>query len=1201
VQTTLLGLAIAIILALVAALVGPHFVDWGRYRTEFETNASRLVGMQVRAAGPIELRLLPTPALTLEQFEVSRPGDAGAVRARKLSVEFELGALVRGEWRAANVRLEGVDFALALDDSGRLDWPAPTIGKEAEALSIQRLDIVDGRALLADSASGSHVLLEKLEFQGELRSLVGPLKGEGSFALGGQNYPYRISAGRVGDDGTMRLHLNVDPGDRPLSADADGTISIERGVPRFEGTLALAQPVRPAPAGTSALIIEPWRLTSKFKGDSTAALIEQIEFQYGPDDRAVKLRGDAKLSFGQHPQLEGVLSSPQIDLDRLLALPEATRRRPLVALKAFADSFAGVQRPPVPVKLGITVETVTLAGAMLQRVTSDLRSDAATWDIESLNFRAPGATQVGLSGRLALSPKGVTFTGPAKIEARDPRALAAWLTDRADTQTSGPLRAEGEVAFGDGALVIERLKAEVDRMSIAGRLAYSSRSGDRPARIEAALSTPDIDLDRALSLAQGALADTGFELPREGALALKLGRATVAGVEARRADVSVQFNAKGLAIEQFSIGDFGGAALRAQGRIDAHLSSPHGTVTFDLDARALDGVAAMLEKLSPAAAAQLRRGAARLVPAKLRAALAINADASAPGAPPLATFVIEGSAGTFKINLQGDAGSAGENTTIADLAHLIAGKINLAGRLESTDGAALVEFLALDRLVAVDKRPGRLNFTVSGAITGDLALDGQIVAGGLDAAARGSLRIAGHERPIGNLELRIGNANVRLPRTLAGARLGDTVSTQLTARLALSEAGIEMTDVTGKIAGSDVKGRLAIGLAATTSVDGEIELGFINLPATFGAAIGAPAAGGGAVWPAEPFEPGIVGSLTGQVAIKSARVAFTPKLAARDVRAVLLLGPSEIALQKLDGGLAGGRVTGDLAFERNTDGIFARGHVRVAVADIAELIPGDGRPPMSGRLTVELALAGTGRSPVALMGSLAGGGSFRWQDGRVLRLDPIAFEAVARGIDLGLALDAIRVHDRMELALGNGGLNIPLAEGDVTLSNGLLRLANPTLSAQGADLVPNGSIDLAESTIDARLVLSGPEIAGAPAGTRPEIAILLKGPVDAPRRTLEVASFASWLALRAVEQQAKRIDVLEAGGNLPVDPVARIAPAPIIPPVTVAPVQQPALATPRPISRSVPDVPTGQIRQRPPAVPAAPPSPPPLDIRPAQR
>ena len=35
-QTTLLGLAIAFIVALVAALVGPFFIDWNRFQPQFE-------------------------------------------------------------------------------------------------------------------------------------------------------------------------------------------------------------------------------------------------------------------------------------------------------------------------------------------------------------------------------------------------------------------------------------------------------------------------------------------------------------------------------------------------------------------------------------------------------------------------------------------------------------------------------------------------------------------------------------------------------------------------------------------------------------------------------------------------------------------------------------------------------------------------------------------------------------------------------------------------------------------------------------------------------------------------------------------------------------------------------------------------------------------------------------------------------------
>ena len=302
----------------------------------------------------------------------------------------------------------------------------------------------------------------------------------------------------------MRLRVNIDPIDLPLIADADATVTVEAGIPRFEGTMQVARPVGRAPKGGSDLIVEPWRISSRIKGDSRAAVLEQIEFQYGPDDRALKLKGDARLSFGKNPQLDGVLSSTQIDLDRMLGLPEAARRRPLAAVKAFTDYVAGASSLPIPVKLGISVEQVTLAGAVLQRVTGDVRADTEAWDIESLDFRAPGAAQVRLSGRLGVAGNGITFNGPAKVEALDPRAFVAWLTDRADAQasSSGALRAEGEIKLGSDAFAIDRLKAELDRMTLQGRLAYAWASGDRPARIEAALSAPELDLDRAQALAR---------------------------------------------------------------------------------------------------------------------------------------------------------------------------------------------------------------------------------------------------------------------------------------------------------------------------------------------------------------------------------------------------------------------------------------------------------------------------------------------------------------------------------------------------------------------------------------------------------------------------------------------------------------------------------------------------------------------------
>jgi len=180
-------------------------------------------------------------------------------------------------------------------------------------------------------------------------------------------------------------------------------------------------------------------------------------------------------------------------------------------------------------------------------------------------------------------------------------------------------------------------------------------------------------------------------------------------------------------------------------------------------------------------------------------------------------------------------------------------------------------------------------------------------------------------------------------------------------------------------------------------------------------------------------------------------------------------------------------------------------------------------------------------SAVALVGSLDGGGTFTLENGRLARLDAAAFDAVIRAVDQGLPIDAIRVRDRMDAALANsGGLAVALAEGAIVINAGQARLGSTMVRAQNADLTVNGSISLTGAALDGRLILSGMPGPGAPANTRPEIFIALKGPADAPKRSIDAGAFASWLALRAVEQQSKKLDVLE-GREAPPTPAAPAA------------------------------------------------------------
>jgi large subunit ribosomal protein L24 len=402
---------------------------------------------------------------------------------------------------------------------------------------------------------------------------------------------------------------------------------------------------------------------------------------------------------------------------------------------------------------------------------------------------------------------------------------------------------------------------------------------------------------------------------------------------------------------------------------------------------------------------------------------------------------------------------------------------------------------------------------------------------------------------------------------------------------------LRLTEVTGTVAGSSVRGRLGLGLEQQPmTIDGDIELGALDLPAAVALAIGMPARGpeasaangaganASALWSADPFERALP-SLAGEVAVKAGRLGLTPKLAARDVRGVVHFGDAELALQEIEGNIAGGRLTGELTFRRRADGLTARTRLRLVGVNAAELLPGDGS--LSGRLTLEAAAEGAGMSPVALVGSLAGSGSFSLENARATRLDPGAFDNIVRAVDQGLSIDAVRVRDRADAALARGPLAVTLAEGAIAINDGQARLNNPTVRAQRADLAVNGNVDLAEGSLDARLTLFGAAAAGAPADTRPEIGIALKGPIDAPKRTIDVAALASWLALRSVEQQSKKLDVLE--GRAPETPT-QAAPA------SASTQSDPATPKPPTAPKPKPVAPTAEHLQ---------PLPPPIDVRPA--
>ena len=429
-------------------------------------------------------------------------------------------------------------------------------------------------------------------------------------------------------------------------------------MPQFDGTLA-ARPVTAALARGERVTTDAWHLAGKLRMASASASLQELAFQFGPEEAAINLNGSAELTLGEHPHLDGAISAKQVDLDRALATPDAPLRPRFVLIRSAVDAFfAAAAKPPIPTKIAVALDAMTLGGSLLESVHGNIGFDGKGWNLDGLELRAPGATEVKLSGRLDDSPKGLTFSGPASLETRDLKVLVARLEGRGNPAPSAAqtLSARGVVTIGRDRFALERMTATLDRENVTGRLAYSWTAGTRPAVLDGEIHAAALDVDTLAAFAKAAASDASFEVPHEVALVLDIGKARIAGVDAQTVNARVKLDAGVLHIERLSVGDLGGAALDVSGRIDDLYAQPRGRLTLDLDAKALAGVTGFVGTFAPRTADWFRRIADRLAPAKIHGVLTVER-ASASGS--LAKLDLSGKAGALRVALNGQANGAG--------------------------------------------------------------------------------------------------------------------------------------------------------------------------------------------------------------------------------------------------------------------------------------------------------------------------------------------------------------------------------------------------------------------------------------------------------------------------------------------------------------------------------------------------------------
>ena len=488
-------------------------------------------------------------------------------------------------------------------------------------------------------------------------------------------------------------------------------------------------------------------------------------------------------------------------------------------------------------------------------------------------------------------------------------------------------------------------------------------------------------------------------------------------------------------------------------------------------------------------------------------------------------------------------------------------------------------------MIAAGEGPAQFEGSLTGAWRAPLRLKAKLSGTGLDGDVEGSAEPWAQEAKAGvNLKIRSADFGPLLdlkPTDTLARNIG------LSSRVSLTGNKISFDDLDSSIAGSRLRGHLAVTLGEEKNIEGELGLDQLALAPAFALALGA--AGHDA---AEPLGSGLVKGWRGKVAFQALRGQLPGGSELQPVSGIIKSDGQSLTVDAINGRIGGGEVSASLDVRPGADGIALNANVQLSGVDGTALRYRNLAMP-AGRSSMQLTLTSRGRSAQALTGALSGSGSVTLESARIAGLDPRAFEVAVRASDSGQAKDDARLKQIVEPALLAGALSVGAAQIPFTIRDGRLRVGATALDANGVRATVSGGYDIPADQADIRAALALTVV--GPATGRPEIQLFAAGTPDALTRSVDVAALSSWLSVRAIDHETRRLDAIERGEPPPPPPAPLLLP----PPADAQPLPE-ATAPSEPLTQ-VP-VP-GRDPRRPPAKPKAaaprPAPPPPLATAPA--
>ena len=1170
----IVGFLTLVAVAISAVLIGPSFVDWNAYKGDFSRIVRNATGRDLNIIGDISITVLPSPALIARDVHFANIEGASSpdmASLKSVEVRIKLGPLLSGNVVVESVHLIEPVIELEVLADGRSNMTFAAIessnddsgggnsGSDSSddvngiepSVSLENFVIDAGTVVYRDRVNGKIERIEGIHATIAAASLSGPFEMTGHMIARGVPLNVDVTVGAIIHGRTVTVAATLESALARARARINGTVTNLAEVPRLKGTLSASgenfAAGADAIAGISGLpggLSQPFSAEGDVIADAGAVEISNLSFQIGD------MQGTAvgSLQPGKNTSISAAVSINRLDLDKWVSLPPYQPTAPEIALTttgvATLDGKKATARldpasPPRPAEgpkepatfavpadivgaLDLNVGTINYRGGLIRQVRASVELSNGEITISQVAAQLPGSSDVALFGFISSVAGKPQFDGELEATASDLRRILDWLGVDLPPVPLDRLRKmtiKSELTATPDEVRISGLDMRLDSSRLTGGITVALRN--RPA-FGANLAIDRINLD---SYMPG-------------------GDSTSSNVESKPVTGGKNAGATSGAGSPAS-------AFQSLGEIDANLKLRVGSLTYQKSA--ISGVA-------------------------LDATL-VN--------------------GTLEVRDASIADAAGSSIRIVGGVGPLTGVPSFKGlrvELKAPETSRLFRLLGTEPPID----PQRLGaVTFSGLFDGNVlspTVDARLQAAGTDVTIKGNLSAFSTDAMIdADTTLRHGDLP-RLLRTLGLAYqpTGPLGAVEFTGHVKAGPAGLNIVGIAARLAQSEIKGDVAVSLsgqrprivANLTSSDLVIDRflpaqrAAMNrrgghpiydrpgiVPAAWPAALRmtrqtpiiSAATTGGERWSREPLDLSALGTLDGNITLRSNAIAYQNyRLEEADIAASLTGGI--LRAEKITGRLFGGNFGGGLELDANgVPRLSSRFSLNGADLN-AVMAAFNVKETTGGQLNSDFKAGASGRSVAEVVGALAGGGTFA-----LLGVD---VASRARGTPLsgllGLLGGINQLSGTMSAGRGSGRADLTgtyIMERGIARSNDI-RLASDLGNGQAAGTVnlPAWQIDMA-GQIDLKQNLLAAYLTRNTSKVPTTLPFTVQGPLDAPNVRLGTAApQGGGIPLPGVD---KLIEKNPAAGQL----LQQILPGLTSKPTPQQPTQQAPQPAPQPAKR----------------------------------